>query len=88
LNWKIKIHPGVVKKIKFWRGAYIHRFERLIDEIGTYGPMTRTLDVKQMSGKENIYRVRIGKNRIVFKADKALKVVYIIEAGSRGGIYK
>ena len=41
------------------------------------------LDVKKMTGKRELYRVRKGKIRIVFDTDKR-----IIDINFRGNIYK
>jgi len=43
------------------------------------------LDVKKLQGKKNLFRVRVGKLRIIFKKQENKGV--ILEVGSRGDIY-
>lgn len=48
-------------------------------------------DIKPMEGKpEGRYRLRIGSYRIIFtyRADGTMEILYIIDIGSRGDIYK
>ena len=48
-------------------------------------------DIKQMQGySEQTYRLRVGKYRIIYKVivDIDGNIVYIIDIGSRGDIYK
>lgn len=46
-------------------------------------------DIKQLQGKlKGIYRLRLGKYRVVFKVIKDKLAVFVIEIGSRGDIYK
>ena len=44
------------------------------------------LDIKPLSPHPHEYRLRIGKIRILFRADKEL--LFIFKAGFRGDIYK
>ena len=48
-------------------------------------------DIKKMSGyKDGRYRLRVGKYRIIYKylSDNELEILYIMDLGSRGDIYK
>ena len=48
-------------------------------------------DIKKMSGyKDGRYRLRVGKYRIIYKylSDNELEILYIMDIGSRGDIYK
>ena len=44
------------------------------------------LDIKSLSPYPHEYRLRVGKIRILFRADKEL--LFIFKAGFRGDIYK
>lgn len=46
---------------------------------------TEGMDIKPMSGKAGYYRLRIGKYRAIYTIDME---IIVIEAGSRGGVYK
>jgi len=45
-------------------------------------------DVIKMSGKLNLYRVRIGKYRIIYTLNNDEYIINVIETGNRGDIYK
>ena len=71
-----------------WKPAYAHRFERLVDELGAYGPRALTQDVKRMAGKEERYRARIGRYRVLYETFRKELRIYVIQARARGDIYK
>ena len=45
-------------------------------------------DVIKMSGKFNMYRLRVGSYRIVYEIDNNALIIKVIEAGNRGDVYK
>lgn len=46
------------------------------------------LDIKKLRGVENVYRLRIGRIRIIYQVEKQKLMILIISAGSRGDIDK
>lgn len=51
-------------------------------------PYDEMLDVVPMVGRENEKRLRVGKYRIIFEVFDGQLLVYVMEIGSRGDIYK
>ncbi|PID84297.1 hypothetical protein CSB09_01605 [Candidatus Gracilibacteria bacterium] len=47
---------------------------------------TNDLDTKKLRGRENLYRVRKGKIRIIFRKER--EKLIIIDVNYRGGAYK
>lgn len=45
-------------------------------------------DVKELKGRRGYYRLRIGTYRIVYTIDNGKYVIFVIDAGNRGDIYK
>jgi len=45
-------------------------------------------DIIKMSGKHNLFRLRIGSYRIIYSIEKDKLIIRVIEAGNRGDIYK
>jgi mRNA interferase RelE/StbE len=45
-------------------------------------------DTLKMSGKYNLFRLRVGSYRIVYSIENDIMLIRIIEAGNRGDIYK
>ncbi|MDR1664199.1 MAG: type II toxin-antitoxin system RelE/ParE family toxin [Clostridiales bacterium] len=44
-------------------------------------------DVLKMSGKYNLYRLRVGGYRIIYTIEEEVFMIRVIEAGNRGDIY-
>ena len=45
-------------------------------------------DIKRLKGHSDLLRLRVGDYRIIYHVDNGLLVVYVIDAASRGEIYK
>jgi len=51
-------------------------------------PFPKNLDIKPIVGVKGFYRLRSGKLRVIFEADKEKKEIWIRKVGYRGGIYQ
>ncbi|MDP8078392.1 type II toxin-antitoxin system RelE family toxin [Phocoenobacter skyensis] len=60
------------------------------EEISTSTNNLKKYDVKKFHSKEfdDIFRLRIGKNRAIFRVINHQIVIYVLDIGSRGDIYK
>ena len=47
-------------------------------------------DIRELKGKNNkgLYRLRVGDYRIIYTIDNGKLIVYVVDAGNRGDIYK
>ena len=45
-------------------------------------------DVKQLSGHNNVFRLRVGSYRIIYEVYNDVLLVIVVNAGNRGDIYK
>ena len=47
-------------------------------------------DIKPLQGYDEVYRLRVGSYRIIYKytVENKLDILYIIDIGNRGDIYK
>ena len=45
-------------------------------------------DIIKMSGKYNLFRLRVGSYRIIYSIQEDKLIIRVIEAGNRGDIYK
>lgn len=45
-------------------------------------------DIKKLKGYDELLRLRIGEYRIIYSVDNGKLIVYVVDAGSRGDIYK
>ena len=45
-------------------------------------------DIKRLKGHEGLFRLRVGDYRIIYTVDNGNLIIYVIDAGNRGEIYK
>lgn len=45
-------------------------------------------DIKKLKGHSELLRLRVGDYRIIYTVNRGELIVYIIDAGNRGEIYK
>lgn len=45
-------------------------------------------DIKKLKGHSDLLRLRVGDYRIIFSVDNGELIVYVIDAGNRGEIYR
>jgi len=45
-------------------------------------------DTIKMSGKYNLFRLRVGSYRIIYSIEESKLIIRVIEAGNRGDVYK
>ena len=84
----IQYSKAAVKAIKVMDKPTKQRIKKGIEGLVKTPPEG---DIKPMQGySDNVYRLRIGKYRIIYKitVDTNGDLVYIIDIGSRGDIYK
>lgn len=85
---QIQYSKSAVKAIKAMDKPTKQRIKQGIEGLTKTPPVG---DIKPMQGySEHVFRLRIGKYRIIYKitVDSNGELVYIIDIGSRGDIYK
>ena len=45
-------------------------------------------DIKKLKGHDELLRLRVGEYRIIYSVDNGELIVYVVDAGNRGDIYK
>ncbi|MCK5536855.1 MAG: type II toxin-antitoxin system RelE/ParE family toxin [Bacteroidales bacterium] len=86
IAYKLLIHKNVTKFLKKCpiKQQIISKFELL--KQNPYP--NQELDIKIIQGYENLYRLRVGKYRFIYKIQNDELIIFILKAGSRGDIYK
>jgi mRNA-degrading endonuclease RelE of RelBE toxin-antitoxin system len=65
--------------------------DRILDtlrKLVDYPLSLRELDVEKLEGAERTFRVRIGRYRLIFHADKKERVIFVTHLGTRESIYQ
>lgn len=45
-------------------------------------------DIKKLKGHDGLLRLRVGEYRIIYTVDHGELIVYVIDTGNRGQVYK
>ncbi len=45
-------------------------------------------DIKKLKGHDELLRLRVGEYRIIYSVDNGKLIVYVVDVGNRGDIYK
>lgn len=45
-------------------------------------------DIKPLGGHKSLYRLRVGDYRIIYTIDNGKLIICVVDAGTRGDIYK
>lgn len=78
---QIAIAPAAKKAL---RKMQAHRSAAIIAKVEAYARGER-VDVKKLEGSE-FFRIRVGQDRVII--DDQGNIIWIMDAGPRGGIYK
>jgi len=84
--YKIIVDPNIKKFLKKHPELIKRFFESM--NIIQKKPFQNSCDIKQLKGKENHRRLRIGKYRFLYEIKKNEILIYVYDANSRGKIYK
>ncbi len=44
-------------------------------------------DIKRLKNHSSLFRLRVGKYRIIYSVDNGKLIIYVVDAGNRGEIY-
>jgi mRNA interferase RelE/StbE len=86
--YKVILNKKVIKFLQRRSESEKKSIKRKIDLLQQNPIKNENLDIKQLKGVENVYRLRIGKIRMVYQVLNEKLVVILFSAGMRGDIYK
>ncbi len=86
MSYEIFISPNA---LKFLDKSELKRKVALEDKINSLKDFPNVnMDIKKMKGMGDVYRIRIGKIRVLFDVDKKDYAITIIKIDFRGNIYR
>lgn len=77
--------------IKYLKGLQKPQRELILEAIEKLTHKPAEGDIKKMNGyRDGRYRLRVGKYRVIYKylTSNEIEILYIMDVGSRGDIYK
>lgn len=86
LNYRVKVTDKGQKRISKLDRLLAKKIIEKIELLSTF----RTLNnVKSLKGEiKDGYRLRVGDLRIIFQVDEINKIVWVMEIGYRGSVYR
>lgn len=85
-SYRVLIKPSAAKEIEAV-GQKEDR-QRIVARIRSLARDPRPFGSEKLSGKENLYRLRVGRYRVVYSVGDAELVVVIVRAGHRKDVYR
>ncbi len=82
--WRIEFSKQAYKSYKALQKGY----QKKIDKILNLLMNKERIDIKPVEGEKNIYRLRVGKYRILIKVYNKKRIILVVKIGTRGDIYK
>jgi len=86
--YKVILNKKVIKFLQRRSESEKKSIKRKIDLLEQNPIKNENQDIKQLKGVENVYRLLIGKIRLVYQVLNEKLVVILFSAGMRGDIYK
>ncbi|MDI3474568.1 MAG: mRNA interferase RelE/StbE [Thermococcaceae archaeon] len=88
MTYKVILHRNVLKSLKQAPDNIKRRFYELIEELKFNPVPSERFDIKKLKGRENTFRVRLGKYRTIYELEKDELLILVIKFGKRENIYK
>jgi len=88
LEFKIVYHK---RSLKFLNKIVQNKAKQIIEKLENLqkNPPKENVNVTKLSGEiKDVYRLRVGKIRILYQLDFENKTIYIFDINFRGSIYK
>jgi mRNA interferase RelE/StbE len=83
---KVFIKPSAAKEIEAV-GRREDR-QRIVTRIRSLARDPRPFGVEKLSGKGGLYRIRVGRYRVVYSVGDAGRVVLVVRVGHRKDVYR
>ncbi len=81
MKYTVKLSKKAQKFIKSQQPKQQERLLKAIYKLPTEG------DIKALSDKEGVYRLRVGDYRVIYEIDNNILLITVVNIGNRGQIY-
>lgn len=87
-NFEIIISHEALKKIKQLQKTYIKKLDNLFNFLKENPKPWKFFDLKKIEGLEEVYRIRLGKIRVIYEIFWKDRKIFIMKVEFRGKAYK
>ena len=85
MSYEVQILPKAARQIK---ALSVDVRQDITLMIQTLGSEPRPIGVKKLSGEKDIYRVRVGSYRVLYRIIDKVLVVVVVSVGHRREVYR
>lgn len=85
-DYKVRIKRSAAKEIEAI-GQRRDR-QRVVKRIAALADDPRPSGSEKLAGRSDLYRVRVGKYRVLYAIDNAVRIVLVVKVGHRRDVYK
>lgn len=88
MSYRLLLHKNVSKFLECRPAKQRQELKKKLERLKENPFPNMEQDIKVMQGYENLYRLRIGQYRFIYKIEQGELIVFVIKAGNRGEVYK
>jgi mRNA interferase RelE/StbE len=85
MAFKIELAPAAYRALKKLDDGTA---QRIADAINELAADPRPAGMKKLAGEDDLYRIRVGEYRIIYRVEKRRLVVLVVTIGHRREIYR
>ena len=82
--WEVRFSKQGYKDYK----ALPEKYRKMVDRILSFLMEREKVDIKPVRGEKDVYRLRVGRYRMLVKFYREERIILVIKIGVRGDIYK
>ena len=84
MEWKVIFTKSAYKEYKSLTLNYYNLVKRVLLKLKS----KNKINIKMIRGQKDIFRIRVGKYRVLIKKIKDEKIYLVVKIGKRGDFYK
>jgi mRNA interferase RelE/StbE len=85
MKYSVEIKESALKALEKIDGAFR---KKIRDQIRTLADEPRPYGSLKLSGKEIVYRIRVGQYRVIYEIHDSKVLVYVVNIDHRKDVYK
>ena len=86
--YEIVIHKKFIRKLREMERPSLDKIANLMEILKTDPIPWKNFDIRKIQGEKDMYRVRIGKYRLIYFVDKNTKMIHILKIETREKAYR